>query len=50
MLSYFAIGILALLGFILYRHWLRPYMLYRRYVKYGKGEFYPFLGVFYGAG
>lgn len=49
MLSYWAIAGLALLAFILYRHVLYPYFLYRRYLKYGKGEFYPFLGVFYGA-
>jgi len=50
MFIYFIYIIGFILGVILYRHCLRPYIMYRRYVKYGKGEFYPFLGVFYGAG
>lgn len=38
-----------LLAFFVYRNILAPYLLFIKYVKYGRGEFYPLLGVFYGA-
>lgn len=49
MISFWVLSILVLVFYILYKHLIFPYILYKRYIKYGKGEFYPFIGVFYGA-
>lgn len=49
MVSYLGYAGIALVLYIIYKHVIYPYVLYKRYLKFGKGEFYPFLGVFYGA-
>lgn len=48
-MEYLTVLLLALLAYALYRYLLYPYYQYRRYLKFGKGEFYPIFGVFYGA-
>ncbi|EAR91702.1 cytochrome P450 family monooxygenase (macronuclear) [Tetrahymena thermophila SB210] len=50
MVSYFALAGLAIVLYILYVFIINPYLQYRKYLKWGKGSFYPFVGVFYGAG